>query len=113
MTAVEFIRLLRKQLIKHTPFPNFQWEICTLKDDADKSIRDRVIEFWHDHYSANLMTLVILSPLDLDEAEALIQTYFSPIQDHNYTVNAQNIPYVTQDQNNVFLSIEPLKMSES
>lgn len=43
------------------------------------NIRERALEFYKKYYSANIMTLVLLSNTGLDELEASARKYFSEV----------------------------------
>lgn len=52
---------------------------------AIPDIRDRVINFYENNYSANLMKLIILSNKDFDEMKNMAIKYFSEIKNKNYS----------------------------
>ena len=51
----------------------------TLDDRPDSSVRDELVRFYKEHYSANIMRLVVLGSESLDELEALVSPLFSEI----------------------------------
>ena len=72
-------RLQRALLGDH---PANRFTIGNLETLADKPTRDlhpATIEFFDQYYSANLMALVLISPLNLAEMESLARQYFSLI----------------------------------
>lgn len=61
------------------PFAKFSvGDLTTLDDRDDTSIRDELIDFYRTHYSADLMSLVLLGPQSLDELESYTTTFFLP-----------------------------------
>ena len=54
----------------------------TLRDREAQSVRDALIDFYESHYSANIMTLVVLSNESLDQLESWIVDKFSAIPDN-------------------------------
>ena len=52
-------------------------------DGATVSVRDKLIEFYRRHYSANLMTLAIVGNNSLDELEMWAREFFSAVPNHN------------------------------
>ncbi|MBI2601661.1 MAG: insulinase family protein [Deltaproteobacteria bacterium] len=47
--------------------------------------RERLIEFYRNHYSANQMKLAVLAPLSLDELETMVKERFSEVPNHKLT----------------------------
>lgn len=62
----------------------------TLKDGA-VPLRQRALDFYHQHYSANLMYLAVSGPQSLDELQGLVTTNFSAIVDRQL-----NAPLVSE-----------------
>ncbi len=58
----------------------------TLSDTQNTKIRDDLITFYDQYYSANLMTLVIYGPQDLKTLEQWAKKLFNPINNHNSTL---------------------------
>ncbi|PIE25281.1 MAG: peptidase M16 [Neptuniibacter caesariensis] len=55
----------------------------TLSDREGSQVRDELIAFYNQYYSANLMSLVILGKESLDELEALARNKFSAVKNHD------------------------------
>lgn len=62
----------------------------TLSNADDSKIRDELISFYRQYYSANLMTLAVVGPQPIDQLEQLVRQHFSAI------VNRQAQPFVDQ-----------------
>ena len=45
-----------------------------------ENIREKVIKFYEENYSANIMNLVIIGNQDLEQLQSWAKTIFSPIQ---------------------------------
>lgn len=57
--------------------------LSTLENTEDKPLRPDLIEFWENHYSANLMTLSVYGPQTLDQLETMVRERFSAIENRN------------------------------
>ena len=51
----------------------------TLADRPGSTIRDELIDFYEQHYSADNMTLVVLGPESVEQLEKLVQTKFNAV----------------------------------
>ncbi len=69
----------------------------TLRDRDGISARDRLIEFYEQHYSANIMTLVILGKEPIDQLEQMARQYFSAIPDRDIAPQKFTQPYMNPD----------------
>jgi secreted Zn-dependent insulinase-like peptidase len=58
----------------------------TLSDNSDSKVRDDLLAFYQRYYSANLMTLTVYGPQDLDTLEQWASDKFSVIENSNATV---------------------------
>ncbi|WP_440903398.1 insulinase family protein [Catenovulum sp. SX2] len=74
-----------KQLMNpQHPFTKFNvGNLATLKDQPNKSLNQALWDFYNQYYSANIMTLAIVSNQSLDWLEAKANSYFSPIKNRN------------------------------
>ncbi len=92
------------------PFAKFSvGDLTTLDDRDDTSIRDELIDFYRTHYSADLMSLVLLGPQSLDELESYTTTFFAHIPNSDTAKPAITEPLVTANETAKFISIEPIK----
>lgn len=53
------------------------------RDTLGGTTREELLAFYHAHYSANTMTLALVSKTSLDELEKWARTYFSPVKNQN------------------------------
>ncbi len=69
----------------------------TLRDRDGISARDRLIEFYGQHYSANIMTLVVLGKEPIDQMERMVRRYFSAIPDKDIAPQKFTQPYMNPE----------------
>lgn len=92
------------------PFAKFSvGNLDTLGDRAGSSIRDEIIAFHQQHYSADLMTLVVIGPHTLDEQEEWVRDKFSAIVNNNLAHKQVDAPFVTREQTGLLIQVEPMK----
>jgi secreted Zn-dependent insulinase-like peptidase len=63
----------------------------TLADREGRSIRDDLRAFYQHFYSANLMTLTVVSNQRLDDLQKMVETRFVQIPNRNKTID-ENYP---------------------
>lgn len=81
----------------------------TLEDRPDSLIRDELIAFYQQHYSANEMQLALIGNYDLDILESWVKEKFSAIPKRDVVVKAPRPELYIQDQLPLDLQIEPIK----
>ncbi len=92
------------------PFSKFSvGNIDTLGDREGTNIRDEIIDFYSTHYSADLMTLCLLSPEKLDTMEKWVTDKFTPITNRNLSGKGIDIPHTLPETSAISVSIEPVK----
>ncbi|KDM93098.1 insulinase family protein [Photobacterium galatheae] len=92
------------------PFAKFSvGDLSTLEDRPDLPVRDELIAFYKQHYSANLMGLVLLGPQSLDELQTFAEQFFGAIPNVGKEKPAIAVPLVTDRENARFIAIEPIK----
>lgn len=92
------------------PFSKFSvGDLTTLEDRPNHLVRDDLLTFYHQHYSANIMGLVLLGPQSLDQLEAYTQDFFSQIPNSGKEKAPITAPWVTEAQNQHYIQIEPIK----
>lgn len=79
----------------------------TLKDKPDSKLHQTLTDFYHTHYSANLMKAVIYSNKPLTEMAAIAAKTFGRVTNHNATVPAINMPVVTDAQQGIIIHYVP------
>ncbi len=69
------------------PAANFSvGNLDTLADREGRSVRDDLIGFYNHYYSANLMTLVVISNRKLDELQKIVESRFAQISNKNRVI---------------------------
>lgn len=79
------------------PFSQFSvGSLETLAERPGKSIRDDLLTFYHQHYSANLMTLVVLGNESTETLRQLVTDTFSEVANYNSPQPEFKQPLFTQ-----------------
>ncbi|MFM2483690.1 insulinase family protein [Celerinatantimonas yamalensis] len=90
------------------PFSKFSvGSLDTLADRPDASVRDDLISFYQQQYSADRMTLVLMSHHSLEELNQWL-SYFTEITRRSWPV--RQLPQLLREQDQgLFISIQPVK----
>ncbi|MCD8522070.1 MAG: insulinase family protein [Saccharospirillaceae bacterium] len=92
------------------PYASFATgNLDTLSDRADSKIRDDLLTFYNNHYSADRMTLVLASKDPLDQLESWAKSHFSAVPDHQTVAREANPPLFIPGQLPLDMNIEPVK----
>lgn len=81
----------------------------TLKDSEQQSLRDALITFYKTHYSANIMSLVVLGKEPLSELQSWVDPLFKAIPNHNASPLETDQPLFSAGQLPADMHIEPIK----
>lgn len=81
----------------------------TLADRENSNIRDELISFYKQYYSANLMTLVVLGKEPLDQLEQMVRNKFSAVKNQNSTEFTATAPLFVQDKLPQLVKIKSVK----
>lgn len=65
--------------------------------EGEATLRERVIEFYHQHYDANVMNLAVVAPQPLDQLEEWVVERFADIPDNDLNVPTIEAPLVEAD----------------
>ncbi len=79
----------------------------TLADRPGQAVRDDLLAFYAQYYSANLMTLAVLGSDSLDALEALVRTTFAPVPNHDVSIADIETPLYTPEQLPQLVYIQP------
>ena len=91
------------------PFAKFSvGSLQTLSDD-DTQVRDDLLTFYEQHYSANVMTLVIMGREPLAQLESMAKEKFSSVPDRNLQIPDIKQPLFLEGTLPARLSIKPEK----
>jgi secreted Zn-dependent insulinase-like peptidase len=81
----------------------------TLADRDGHPVRDELLRFYHDHYSANLMTLIVLGSEPLPVLKRWVTEKFSAVPNVGAQRRQVSVPPVLEGQLPVHVNIEPAK----
>jgi len=74
------------------------------------NIRHKLINFYNNNYSSNIMTLVVLSNYSISNMEKIITKLFSKIKNKNFIKNKNNIlPFKFNNDKNILVNSIPIK----
>ena len=65
--------------------------------EGEATLRERVIDFYHQHYDANVMNLAVVAPQPLDTLEEWVAERFADIPDNDLSVPTVDAPLVEAD----------------
>jgi len=83
--------------------------LTTLEDRPNSLIRDELLSFYQQHYSANEMSFTLIGNYDLDTLEQWTKEKFSAIPKRDVVAKAKRPALYQQDQLPLDLQIEPIK----
>jgi secreted Zn-dependent insulinase-like peptidase len=100
--------VLQEVMNQEHPFSQFSvGSLETLADRPDSTVRDDLLKFYGQFYSANLMRLVVLGSESLDELEALVVPMFSQVPDSSYSHDIIEQPMFAAGTLPMLVEIEP------
>ncbi|WP_312241586.1 pitrilysin [Pantoea sp.] len=79
----------------------------TLSDKPGSKLHQALVDFYHAHYSANLMKAVIYSDKPLAEMASIAARTFGRVANHNATVPEIAVPAVTDAQKGIIIHYVP------
>lgn len=80
----------------------------TLSND-DGELRDETVAFYEQHYSANLMELVVIGPQSLDKLESLVEPRFSPVANRDHNAPRYTQPFLDSEQLPRLLEVDAIR----
>lgn len=100
-----------KQLMnpEHPGSRFFIGSLETLSDNANSKIRDDLISFYEQQYSANKMTLAVLGKQPLAELKKLVTKYFSDVANRELDTDKITVNRLKTDTLPVILKVKSLK----
>lgn len=81
----------------------------TLGDRPEASLRDSLIDFYEQHYSADRMGLVIIGNESTDTLQAWAEELFSPVPRRDHAADTDTPPLFQPDQLPAQLTVEPIR----
>jgi secreted Zn-dependent insulinase-like peptidase len=85
----------------------------TLADTEQQPVREDLLKFYREHYSANLMSLVVIGRESLDQLQAMVQPRFAAVPDHKATTSAIQVPLFKPDQLPALVTVQPVQQQRS
>tara|TARA_R110002110_G_scaffold245617_4_gene462055 strand:- start:43509 stop:46364 length:2856 start_codon:yes stop_codon:yes gene_type:complete len=90
------------------PFSQFTvGSLETLADRPQAPIRDDLMRFYEQHYSANKMRLVVFGAESLDELEAMVVPRFAPVPNRDIEAEAITAPLFPPDALPMLVEVQP------
>ncbi len=83
--------------------------LATLADREEQAIRDDLLGFYRNFYSANLMTLTVVSNQKLDDLQKMVESRFAQIPNRNKVIDENYPPLFLPSVLPASLSIKPVK----
>ena len=81
----------------------------TLSDTDTSKVRDELIAFYNQYYSANIMTLAIYGPQSLDELESWATKLFGPIENRNTQLPQYDMPVFSEGSLPLDMKLNPVQ----
>ena len=83
--------------------------LTTLENSEQRPLREDLVTFWRQHYSANLMNLAVYGPQSLDRLEQLVRGRFDAVEDRKLTQKRHSAPLVDREQLPTKVTVASLK----
>ena len=101
--------VLQEVMNPEHPYSQFSvGSLDTLADRPGSTIRDELLAFYDEYYSANAMRLVVLGAESLDELEALVTPMFSPVPNSDRQIPVIEQPLYAANSLPMLVQIKPL-----
>lgn len=108
------LRAYKNVINPQHPFAQFAiGTLETLSDRDDSKIRDELIAFYQQHYSANLMKLVVLGKEPLPQLKQWVTEKFSAVKNSNKTLEKPQVSLFDNERLPSRLNIVPVKEQRS
>ncbi len=92
------------------PFSKFSvGNTTTLCDSENGNLKEEVKAFFHKHYVAKAMTLVLEGPQNLKQLALLAKQYFSDVSANEVPNNLPDVPLYRSEHQQIALHVQPVK----
>ena len=109
-----YFSALKATLDANHPYRRFAvGNLQTLKDSEALSLRDALITFYEQYYSANTMKLVVLGKEPLDQLEDWVKKRFTPIKNRSLKRSAIKQDFFAEDFLPARLEVQSIKDTRS
>ncbi|MET0379983.1 MAG: insulinase family protein [Spongiibacteraceae bacterium] len=85
----------------------------TLADNDQQPVREDLLKFYREHYSANLMSLVVIGREPLDQLQAMVQSRFAAVPDRRAATAAIQVPLFKPEQLPALVQVQPVQQQRS
>lgn len=90
------------------PFASFSvGSLDTLLDSGEEALRQALLDFYAQWYSADIMSLTVLGRESLDELEAMVRQRFAEVPDRDVKLQAISEPLFSEQQLPMWVNIKP------
>lgn len=105
---------LKATLNDNHPYKHFAvGNLQTLKDSKERSLRDALLKFHEQYYSANTMKLVVLGKEPLDQLETWVKKKFTDIKNRSLKREAINVDFFAEGFLPARLDVQSVKDTRS
>ena len=104
-----FWSALRRTFPEGHPLSGFTVGNLETLSNEDNELRDETVQFYQEHYSANLMELVVLGPQPLDELEGLVVDRFSQVANRGHDAPRYTTPFLEAGEQPRLLEVKALR----
>jgi secreted Zn-dependent insulinase-like peptidase len=87
--------------------------VDTLADRPTAPVRDDLLEFYRQYYSANLMALAVLGNESLDDLQEMVTRIFSPVPNHDVEIEDIGVPRIQPERLPLLVYIQPKATARS
>ncbi|MDB6060392.1 MAG: hypothetical protein JWM78_495 [Verrucomicrobiaceae bacterium] len=106
--------VLRETVNPDHPFAKFSvGSLDTLADRPERSVRDDLLQFYQQNYSANIMTLVVVGREPLDQLQQMVSARFSAVPNRNRDIQPITAPLYTDKQLPQFVQVQPMQQQRT
>ncbi len=100
--------ILQEVMNSEHPYSQFSvGSLETLADRPDSTVREDLLRFYDQYYSANLMRLVVLGKQPLDELEVLVTPMFAPVPNKSYSHEPIEEPLFASGSLPMMVEVQP------
>ena len=106
--------VLREVANPEHPFAKFSvGSLDTLADRPAHPVRDDLLKFYGENYSANIMTLVVIGRESLDDLQKMVSARFADIPNRERTIEPISAPLFSADSLPARVQIQPVQRDYS
>jgi secreted Zn-dependent insulinase-like peptidase len=106
--------VMREVVNPQHPFAKFSvGSLNTLADRPGHPVRNDLLDFYQQNYSANVMTLVVIGREPLDQLQQMVSARFSDVPNRERTIEAISAPLYTDEQLPQLVQIQSLQQQRT